>query len=114
MVTGVSFVGNMLTNVLVRMMKMKLPEHKASFLKSVGFKQTIESEPRLSMIDKIVSMEKWELTNIYNHYQLYIHFIENEPAYCNLYSGELDDAEVFSERNLVSQMKKRGFNNDKN
>lgn len=106
--------GNTLTNVLVRRMEMKMNflKHKVEFLESIGFKRTYASEPRLSM-GVLTSMEKWDLINQYNHYQLYIHFEEDESAYCNLYCGESDDADVFSVRNLVSQMKKRGFNRDK-
>ena len=54
------------------------------------------------------SMEVW--TNI-DGVRLYIHFDESaEPNFCNLYLSENDsDIAYFSERNLVSELKKRGF-----
>jgi hypothetical protein len=90
---------------------MKLKEHKVKFLEDCGFVQTYKDEPSISKFDnKMHNMEKWTLIEPFNIYHLYIHFEEVEPSYCNLYYGNNDpSAEFFSERNLISEMRKRGF-----
>lgn len=89
-------------------MKMELKQHKKEFLTNCGFEQTYKSEPITSM-GVLVNMEVWDKFEELVHYKLYIHFVEKENAYCNLYTGENDHPEVFSERNLISELKKRGF-----
>ncbi|PGT90043.1 hypothetical protein [Bacillus thuringiensis] len=88
---------------------LELPKHKVDVLTSMGFKRTVESEPTMSMLNVMVSMERWDCLEEFVNHKLYIHFLENEPAYCHLYSGDSEIDENFSERNLVSELKKRGF-----
>lgn len=57
-----------------------------------------------------MNTEQWDCAEECMYYKLYIHSSKDEAPYCNLYSGNSDDAEVFSERNLISELKKRGFN----
>lgn len=91
------------------MKHLKLPEHKKKFLEACGFQQTYFSTPRES-VGAMVNMELWEKWEHLVCYKLYIHFDSSETSYCNLYAGEFDpEAEYFSERNLISELKKRGF-----
>lgn len=92
------------------MMKMNLPQHKREYLESIGFAQTYKEEPRVGYGNKKINMEKWSKFTLHESYHLYIHFTEDEPAECELYHGEKGmSGDCFSERNLISNMKKRGF-----
>lgn len=92
--------------------KLTLADHKVKFLEANGFERTYESdEPRIFRGVKS-TMEMWEKLDQTSHlfYKLYIHFDEVDSNYCNLYYGTMDDtADVFSERNLISELKKRGI-----
>ena len=87
----------------------KTSESKRTFLERCGF--TLSNEPEIAknaFTGTMQSMEVW--TNVHQ-VRLYIHFDDTaEPNYCNLYVGENEkDIVYFSERNLVSELKKHGF-----
>lgn len=96
------------------MYKLELPKHKHDFLLACGFELEHDGGIHLALMGTIktrmlkykeVSKDMYEETH-----SLYIHFSEDESAHCNLYLGERgEDVEVFSERNLISEMCKRGF-----
>lgn len=85
-------------------------DKKRDSLENCGF--TLSNEPSTtkdSYTDITVCMEVW--TNL-DQVRLYIHFDDTDkPDYCNLYLSENDsNVQYFSERNLISELKKRGFN----
>ncbi len=102
-----------LTNRVVCMgVVMRTSEKKRNFLKDVGFEQTFDDEPR-EAFGRVVNMEKWERRDVWVTHALYIHFVENGRCFCNLYYGSDGFmADEFSERNLISEMEKRGFNTE--
>jgi hypothetical protein len=95
------------------MKSLVLAKHKSDFLKAKGFTQTFKSvEPRIYNGFKS-EMECWKKPDdngfhIIGVYILYIHFYEDEPNICYLSYGEdTDQSEIFSERNLISEINKR-------
>lgn len=87
---------------------MQLSKKKKDYLESIGFVQTLESEPVKGYKDKLIAMEKFVKITAHNREMLYIHYYEGDSPYCNLYIGsDNDDADVFSARNLISEMQKR-------
>lgn len=92
------------------MKPLELASHKKKFLESIGFRQTYNSDKPNEYKGELHTMEKWERHTSYMSYILYIHFSDKESNYCNLYyDTKSDDADVFSERNLISEIKKRGL-----
>ena len=86
-----------------------LAKHKVEFLLSHGFERTYQSEEPFVYNEKTISMEKWERWENQSVDYLYIHFYKgpNTSSYCELYHGENDtECDTFSERNLISQIKK--------
>lgn len=92
---------------------MRTSDKKRKFLVCVGFEQKYEAEPRLSM-GVSVTMEEWVKITGSVVYSLYVHFAEGESSSCELYCGDGDTPDTFSERNLISELKKRGFNSKQN
>lgn len=72
-----------------------LSENKVVFLTNNGFTKTYEGH----------AMEKWEKGE---RYHLTIHFSEKGPNQCELLTDKNNtEPDVFSERNLLSELKKR-------
>lgn len=87
-------------------------QKKRDFLEACGFKMTYEAEPHKSMLGKyLATMEGWTKIADYGMVKLYIHFNNDpeDPHFCELYDGGEGEGENFSERNLISELKKRGF-----
>lgn len=86
---------------------LELAEHKRIWLEDAGFKQTYFSEEATEYQGAFSKMEKWEQCgDPVNIHFLYIHFQSNKANYCELYCGK-NYSDSFSERNLISELKKR-------
>lgn len=89
------------------MKSLNLAKHKVEFLLSKGFKLIHEPVER-HYSGTISTMQVWELATEYHYYTLYIWMDDSEPNHCELFYGKSDGvAEVFSERNLISELNKR-------
>lgn len=89
-------------------MSLRTSEKKRNFLKTAGFHLSYESTERFQL-GSMVKMEMWKRSTEDYTDELSIFFDSVDGNRCDFYPASSNEADTFSERNLISELKKRGF-----